>query len=143
MDADRFSAYRIGGVLPLVAEYPLILPGYYFQEINARRFLLFNGRYAVALDEKKRWQLNAMAATAVVDYLPGLEQAGNWHSGVGGGVGYESESGIWKVGLNYGYGIDAIRTGGRGAHVVGLVLQVDLESYLYKRRSKPLWWDLQ
>ena len=31
MDADRFSAYRLGGFLPLVAEYPLSLPGYFFQ----------------------------------------------------------------------------------------------------------------
>ena len=140
---DRFSGYRIGGVLPLVAEYPLILPGYYFQEISARRFVLFNGRYAVALDERRRWQLSAMAATAVVSYLPGLEQPGRWHSGVGGGIGYESVSGTWKAGLNYGYGIDAIRGGERGAHVISMVLQVDLENYLHKRRSKPLWWDFQ
>lgn len=144
VNPDRFSAYRLGGVLPLVAEYPLILPGYYFQEISARRFILFNGRYALALDDKKRWQLSAMAATAVVSYLPGLEQPGNrWHSGVGGGIGYESVSGTWKAGLNYGYGIDAIRSGERGAHVISLVLQVDLENYLHKRRSKPLWWDFQ
>ena len=30
-DADRFSSYRLGGFLPLVAEYPLSLPGYYYQ----------------------------------------------------------------------------------------------------------------
>ncbi|HWI57845.1 MAG TPA: hypothetical protein VNZ22_11510, partial [Bacillota bacterium] len=32
-DPDRFSAYRLGGFLPLSAEFPLSLPGYYFQEI--------------------------------------------------------------------------------------------------------------
>ncbi len=31
VDADRFSAYRLGGFLPLIAEFPLSLPGYYFQ----------------------------------------------------------------------------------------------------------------
>ena len=41
-DADRFSAYRLGAVLPLVAEYPLMIPGYYYQEITARRFMLWN-----------------------------------------------------------------------------------------------------
>ena len=38
-NADRFSAYRLGGVLPLAAEFPLTLPGYYYQEISARRFV--------------------------------------------------------------------------------------------------------
>src|SRR5438105_3965413 len=41
IDADRFSAYRLGGVLPLAAEFPLTLPGYFFQEISARQFALF------------------------------------------------------------------------------------------------------
>ncbi|HUR47041.1 MAG TPA: hypothetical protein VMZ27_14275, partial [Candidatus Saccharimonadales bacterium] len=40
---DRFSAYRLGGVLPLVSEFPLSLPGYYYQEINARQFVLLAG----------------------------------------------------------------------------------------------------
>ncbi|HTD65523.1 MAG TPA: hypothetical protein VK846_03195, partial [Candidatus Limnocylindria bacterium] len=141
VDADRFSAYRLGGVLPLVAEYPLVIPGYYYQEITARRFLLFNGRYAVALDEKKRWSVNVMAASAVVQYLHGFKQPGDWHSGVGGGIGYQSQSEIWKAAVNYGYGIDAIRHGDRGAHVVSLVLQFDLEKYLYKERSKAFWWE--
>jgi len=143
VDADRFSAYRLGGVLPLVAEFPLILPGYFYQEISADRFMLFNGRYAFALDAKERWQLNLMVATAVVDYLEDMEQPGRWHTGVGGGVNYQSVSGIWKVGLNYGYGIDAIRDGSRGAHVVSVALQFDLEQYLNKRRSQPWPWNLR
>ena len=143
VNADRFSAYRLGGVLHLVAEYPLIIPGYYYQEISASRFLLFNGRYAVALDEKKRWQLTAIAATAVVDYLESQEQSGNWHSGVGGGLIYHSPSEVWKVGLNYGFGIDALRSSGRGAHVLSLAFQFDLEQYLNKRRSLPFWWEVR
>ena len=143
VDADRFSAYRLGGVLPLIAEFPLIIPGYFYQEISAKRFMLFNGRYAFALDAKERWQLTAMAATAVVDYIDGMEQSGRWHSGVGGGVHYQSVSGIWKVGLNYGYGFDPIRDGDRGAHVVSVALQFDLEQYLNKRRSQPWPWDLR
>jgi hypothetical protein len=141
VNPDRFSAYRLGGVLPLVAEYPLVIPGYFYQEITARRFALFNGRYAVALDEKKQWQFNVMAASAFVDYLPHLEQPGHWHSGFGAGIGYQSASEVWKTSLNYGYGIDAIRGNERGAHVVSLVLQFDFEKYLNKRRSKPFWWE--
>ena len=40
LKTDRFSAYRLGGALPLVSEFPLTLPGYYFQELSADRFLL-------------------------------------------------------------------------------------------------------
>ena len=141
VSADRFSAYRLGGVLPLVAEFPLIIPGYFYQEISAERFILFNGRYALALDEKKRWHATAMAATAVVDYIEGHAQSGRSHSGVGGGIDYRSPSEMWKVGLGYGYGIDARRNGDRGAHVVSLVLQLDLEKYFNKHRSKPFWWE--
>jgi len=37
VDADRFSAYRLGALLPLVSEFPLSLPGYYYQEISATK----------------------------------------------------------------------------------------------------------
>ena len=84
-----------------------------------------------------------MAATAVVDYLDGQEQPGDWHSGVGGGIGYQSPSQVWKASVNYGYGIDALRNGDRGAHVVSLALQFDLEKYLNKRTSKPFWWEFR
>ena len=70
VNADPLSAYRLGGMLPLVAEYPLIIPGYFYQEISAQRFILFNGRYAVALDSAKRWQITAMAATLIPRRTP-------------------------------------------------------------------------
>lgn len=124
VDADRFSAYRLGGFLPMVSEFPLSLPGYYYQELSARRFFLAGGNYTVPIDKGQRWNLNANAATAVVDYLPGLEQPGNWNSGVGGGVFYTSPT--WRVMVGYGYGIDAIRSNGRGAHTIGFLLQFDL-----------------
>src|SRR6185436_19271873 len=135
-DSDRFSAYRLGGELPLVAEYPLIIPVYYYQALSAKRFILFNGRYAVSLDPRKHWQFYAMAATAFVDQFHGLEEGGDWHSGVGGGLVYRSTTDMWKVGLTYGYGIDAVRGDHHGAHVAGLFVQFDLENYLNKHRSK-------
>ena len=124
VDADRFSGYRLGSFLPLVAEYPLTLPGYYYQEISSRQFVLLAGEYILPLDKTERWNVIATAASGVVDYLPGLQQPGNWHSGVGGGVLYKSPS--WKIMLNYAYGVDAIRTHGRGANSVGVLLQFDL-----------------
>jgi hypothetical protein len=125
-DADRFSAYRLGGFLPLIAEYPLSLPGYFYQEISARQFALLNLNYLLPLDQKKRWNLDVNVASAFVDYLPGESQPGNWLNGVGGGLMYHSRSDRWKVMLDYGYGIDAIRSHGRGANTIGLLVQLDL-----------------
>jgi len=126
-DADRFSAYRLGGVLPLAAEFPLTLPGYYFQEISAKEFALLGVNYSLPLDRNDRWALNALVTTAGVHYIPGLEQPGHWHSGVGGGFRYRSPSNAWQVVLGYAYGIDARRDSGRGAHSVGVLVQFDLE----------------
>ena len=124
VDADRFSGYRLGALLPLVSEFPLSLPGYYFNEISARNYALFGLNYNVPLDAKHHWNLNLTGTTAGVDYLPGLEQAGHWHSGVGAGLLYQSSS--LKLMLGYAYGVDAIRANGRGAHSIGLLLQFDL-----------------
>jgi hypothetical protein len=124
IDADRFSAYRLGSLLPLVAEFPLSLPGYYYQEISARQFVLAGGNYTIPLDRKQHWNLNATASTAVVDYLPGTGQPSNWNSGLGGGILYKSPA--WKIMFGYGYGVDAIRSSGRGAQSIGVLVQFDL-----------------
>ena len=126
IDADRFSAYRIGGFLPLISEFPLSLPGYYYQEISARQFALLNANYLLPLDPNKRWDLDVNASTAWVDYLPGEGQPGNWLSGVGGGILFHSPSDRLKILATYAYGIDAIRSHGRGANSIGLLLQLDL-----------------
>ena len=125
---DRLSAYRLGGNLPLYSEFPLSLPGYYFQEITARAFFLLGGNYSLPLDASQRWRLAASAAVARVDYLDGLEQPGHWHSGVGGGLVYRSPSDSWQVAVAYGYGFEAIRNGGRGAQSLSILLQFDLDS---------------
>jgi len=121
--ADRFSAYRLGAILPLVAEFALPLPGYYYQEISAERFAVVAGHYLIALDRRQRWSLAALGASAVVDYLPGLAQPGRWHSGVGGGLFYRSAP--WQVMVCYGYGVDALRSDGRGGHSIGVLVQID------------------
>jgi hypothetical protein len=125
VDADRFSAYRLGGYLPLVAEFPLSLPGYYFQEISARQFVLFNANYLLPLDRSQRWNLDANVATAVVDYLPGTGQPGNSLTGVGGGIFYRAPSDRLKIMLDYAFGVNALRSHGRGANSIGLLMQWD------------------
>lgn len=135
VDEDRFSAYRLGGVLPLISEFPLNLPGYYWQELSASRFVLVNGEYTLPLDPAKNWFLLAYGATSIMDYTHGMEQPVHWNSGVGGGLMYQSPSKVWKVILGYGYGIDAIRSGGRGANSIGLLCQFDLEANHGERAS--------
>lgn len=140
IDADRFSAYRLGALLPLISEFPLSIPGYYYQEISARSFLLFSGNYLMPLDASQRWNLNFTAATAVVDYLPGLEQPGNSHTGLGAGVLYRASS--WKAMVGYAYGVDAIRSGGRGAHSIGVLVQLDwgkAKTDLFSPTTPNLW----
>jgi len=127
VDADRMNAYRLGGFLPLVAEYPLSLPGFYYQELTARQFVLLNASYRLPLTRNKQWNLEFNGATAGINYLHGTEQSGNWVNGVGTGLMYRSPSDKYKVIVSYAYGIDAIRTHGRGANSVGILLQIDLE----------------
>jgi hypothetical protein len=142
VDADRFSAYRLGGFLPLIAEFPLSLPGYFYQEISARQFVLLNANYLLPLDPQKRWNIDVNAASAFVDYLPGESQPGNWLNGVGGGILYHSRSDRWKIMLNYAYGIDAIRSHGRGANSIGLLVQFDLGRKHSRNfnSTQPLLW---
>jgi len=126
VNPDRLSAYRLGGFLPLIAEYPLSVPGYFYQEFSARNFALINASYLIPFAPQERWSLMFNGATAVIDYLPGTGQAGNWISGVGAGVVYRSPSDKFKFIANYGYGVDAIRHGQRGANSIGFLIQVDL-----------------
>ena len=144
LDSDRFGSYRLGGILPFASEFPLTLPGYYYQEISAREFVLFGGNYILPLDKKQRWNLDASIATAVVDYLPGLEQPGHWHTGVGAGILYKTDS--WKVMLGYGYGVDAIRSDGRGAHSIGILMQLDwgqAKAAIFNPTQPGLWRGMQ
>jgi hypothetical protein len=125
VNADRTSAYRLGAFLPLVGEFPLTLPGYYYQEISARAFVLVGGTFILPIVPSHRWNLMATADTSWVNYIPGLAQPGNWLSGVAGGIVYKTSS--VKLVLGYAYGIDAIRSGSRGANSIGFLMQFDLE----------------
>jgi hypothetical protein len=144
VQADRFSTYRLGALLPLVSEFPLSLPGYYYQEISARQFGLFGINYIVPIDEAQKWNFNGTLTTAVVDYLPGLDQPGNWHTGVGAGVLYKTPT--LKVMVGYAFGVDALRTGGHGAHSIGVLIQVDwvqAKEALFNPEDPNRWRGLQ
>lgn len=137
VDADRLSAYRLGGFLPLVAEYPLSLPGYFYEEFSARSFALINASYLVPIAPDERWNLEFNGATAGIDYLPGTGQAGNWVSGVGAGILYRSPSDKFKCIVSYAYGIDAVRDTGRGASSINVLIQVDLGRFHSSKFTAP------
>jgi hypothetical protein len=136
VEPDRFSAFRLGGLLPFASEFPLNIPGYYFQELSASRFTLVNGEYSFPFAPGKNLRMTVFGAAAHVDALGGLEQSRDWHTGVGGGVMFISPSGSWFASLVYGYGFQAFRDGERGANQVGLLFQYDFEA---KRRGKFRW----
>ena len=100
-----------------------MLPGYFHEELSAKHFGLLYGVYSIPLGPSKRWNIFTGAATAVVDYVDDLEQSGNWNSGVTGGVGYTSKNRRLKAIGALGYGIDAIRSPGRGGYSAALMLQ--------------------
>lgn len=138
-NADSFSAWRPGGVLPLVAEFPLVLPGYYYQELTVNRFVHFKAQYFIPLDRGTRWQVLVGIASARLDYLPGYEQPSHWQTGVGAGLTYTPKSQIYRVVLRYGYGFNAIRNGEEGGQSLGVLIQYDFEqlkNYRRERRAK-------
>ncbi|HEV2318273.1 MAG TPA: hypothetical protein VGV18_00875, partial [Verrucomicrobiae bacterium] len=127
------------------AEFPLSMPGYFYQEISARQFVLLNANYLVPIDKKNQWELAFNASTAVVDYLPGEGQPGNWLNGVSGGVMWHSPTDRWKIMADYAYGINAIRNNHRGANSVGFLLQLDLgkPGHVFSVTQPGLWQGIQ
>lgn len=140
LNSDRLSAYRLGGLLPLASEFPLNVPGYYYQELSADQFYLLSTSYIVPLDAKARWTVTGLASAAHLDYTSGLGQPGSWHTGVGVGLGYKSPKDVLQVILGYSYGFNAIRDDGRGGQSIGLLVQWDLEA---RRRPTPPVIDVQ
>ncbi len=137
-DADRFSAWRLGGVLPLVAEFPLILPGYFYQELTAKRFVHLHASYLMPLGLEDRLQFRLEAASALLDYLRGFEQPNPWQTGVGCGLSFTPANKILRIVLRYGYGFNSIREHGeKGGHSVGLLFQYDFEQHKNWRRNRP------
>jgi len=122
---DRFTAFRLGGALPMGSEFPLVVPGYYYQEISAQSFALISGQLLWPLTRDGRWEIGVLGAAARVNYLQGMSLGQPWNSGLGGGLAYHSPSGAWHFLLGYGYGFNAIRNGERGANNIGILVQYD------------------
>lgn len=124
LDADRFSAFRLGGSLSLNAEFPLTLPGYFLQEITADRLMLIRAEYAVPVSASARWLLSPYGSAALVDYLSGFEQSGELHVGAGLAVLFRTQNRRWEAGVTGAYGFNAVRDDDeRGGVAVGAMLQ--------------------
>lgn len=136
-DADRFNAWRLGGVLPLVSEFPLVLPGYYFEELSAKNFVHLYGSYMIPLDPEHRFQFILEAASARIEYLPGFEQADAWQTGVGAELGFTPRNQMCHIVIRYGYGFNAIREDEKGSHSVGVLFQFDYDAFKkYRHRAR-------
>lgn len=121
---DRFGAFRLGGVLPMAAEFPLSMPGYYYEEVSAQEFGLLNVSWMRPLSADGRTWLGTLSgAAAVVEYVPGLHQPQKWHSGAGAGVAYVGKA--LQSFVEYGYGFNAVRRGRKGAHTLTVRVQFD------------------
>jgi len=127
-DADRFSAWRLGGVLPLVSEFPLMIPGYYYEELTVERLVYLYASYDVPLDGGNRWKLRFEGASANAKYLPGFEQPNLWQTGAGAGISFTPKGKRFHVVVRYGYGFNALRGGKEGSHSVGLLFQYDFNA---------------
>ena len=125
-NADRLNAWRLGGSLPLVSEFPLSIPGYAHQELTGRSFALMEARGLTPVDSKKRLGVGLWGAVSSVDYLPGFEQHGSINSGVGAWTQYDTPQRRWRMALQYGYAVHALRGGRRGAHGIGMMVQYNI-----------------
>jgi hypothetical protein len=70
-----------------------------------------------------------------VDYLPGFEQSGHWHTGVGPALSFTSRSQVWRIIVSYGYGFNALRDGHEGAQSVGLLYQYNFEQRKHRNEA--------
>jgi hypothetical protein len=129
--ADHLSAWRLGGDLPLVSEYPLALPGYYYEELTAQSFVHFYAAYDFPLLPSQELKFRLEGAAANIVYLPGYEQ-GPWQSGAGCALIYAPKQKKFKIMLRYGYGFNALRDGEAGAQSIGLIFQYDFEAHKAK-----------
>ena len=123
-DADLLSSFRLGSALPFWSEFPLILHGYFVEEVFAKRFWLVNASYRFpAWPGARALSLRVSGDLAGVDYVAGHELPRNRLGGAGLDLSIAFTSRITAV-LGYGYGFDAPRNGGFGGHMAHALIEV-------------------
>lgn len=123
---DRFSAYRLGGMLINNAEFPLTLPGYFSQEIAAERVAHMWVTLGKPLTAERRVVFNVFAAGATIKPVPSTDAGGSQHLGFGMGMEFAPRKAALHGMASYGYAPTAARGSGRGGHGVALSLELNL-----------------
>ncbi len=121
----RLSAYRLGGMLTQSAEFPLILPGYFNQEIAARKYGHAWIRAGIPLPNSERFVVNLLAAGASVAPISGTDPGGSLHAGMSAGLEFSPRQGALHGELSYGYSPTALRGNRRGGHSIALTAEID------------------
>jgi hypothetical protein len=115
-DTDPLSSFRMGSALPFRSEFPLILHGYYLDEIFARRFWLVNLGYRFPVwPGSDRVKLQLSYDYAQVDYVTGHALPRHGLRGAGADLCVMVTKRLTVV-LGYGYGWDAPRNDDFGGH---------------------------
>jgi len=123
-DADQLSSFRLGSALPFRSELPLILHGYFVEEVFAKRFWLLNASYRFpAWPGSRRVTLRIGGDIAGVDYLAGHRLPREHLRGVGGDLSVAFTPRVTLV-VGYGYGFDAPRNGGFGGHEAHALIEL-------------------
>lgn len=124
----RLDAYRLGGQLTQNAEFPLVLPGYFNQEIPAHQYAHFWARGGVPVTRSRKVYANLLAAVADVSPARGSDPGGVWHAGFGAGLEFSPRDGALHAELSYGFSPTALRGGRRGGHSLALTAEIDFLS---------------
>ena len=123
-DADLLSSFRLGSALPFRSEFPLILHGYFVEEVFAKRFWLLNASYRFpAWPGSRQVTLRIGGDMAGIDYIKGHKLPRKHLRGVGGDLSVAFTSRVTMV-VGYGYGFDAPRNGGFGGHEAHALIEL-------------------
>ena len=123
-NTDLLSSYRLGSALPFRSEFPLILHGYFVEEVFAKRFWLLNASYRFpAWPGSRRVHLRISGDVAGVDYVAGHRLPRKILRGVGGDLSVAVTPAVTVV-VGYGYGIDAPRNDGFGGHEAHALIEL-------------------
>jgi hypothetical protein len=123
-DADLLSSFRLGSALPFRSEFPLVLHGYFLEEVFAKRFWLLNASYRFpAWPGSRKVTLRVGGDIARVDYVDGHRLPREHLRGVGGDLSVAFTPHVTLV-VGYGYGFDAPRNGGFGGHEAHALIEL-------------------
>lgn len=124
--ADPLDLFRLGGSLRLYNRFPLLLHGYYENEIFASNYRLVNAFYRFPLlPDQRRLMLQLDFDYANIAYFQGYALPHRELIGIGADLIYDWSKAV-RIVTGYGYGPGAPRPGGYGASAVNLRVEIKL-----------------